>query len=124
MKTYAKHRVYVWLVNETMPHPQDKGRLVRLIPTGELISENEIEHPEECDQLKYDERCFLDLMRDYCDDEMPVEPGVYDVWAVQDGMRDSWSGEWEDDSYIDFERVGDLPEPYNKYNEERRECPL
>lgn len=60
-----------------------------------------VEHPADCDQLKYGEECWFD--REFFeiteDDELPMEPGVYrarvylegpDYWGEYDG-----GSEWE-----------------------------
>ena len=65
------------------------------------VNEVDIDHPAECDQLKYGEQCWFD--RDFYEitdeSELPTEPGVYRarVWGDgpdHNGEYDAGS-EWE-----------------------------
>ena len=114
MKQYAKHRVTVWLEDEFEPDPQDKNssKFTMLIPTGAKYPEWKIEHPEECDKLKYGKLCCLDWMLEHDGEGMPEESGIYEVWAVDDSsFVNNWSHYgWEPEYYIEFNKISDLPE--------------
>lgn len=60
---------------------------------SERVVGHDIDHPVECDALKYGQECWLDAYLMGCgSDELPTEPGRYEVWMCSEwGYVNNWS---------------------------------
>jgi hypothetical protein len=73
---------------------------IRVIAEDSALDEldYDVEHPEDCDRLKYGERCWFDQTFFEMDDE-PKEPGAYRarVWGEGPDHNGEYDGgnEWE-----------------------------
>jgi len=118
VKEYAKHKVTVFRDEVLTPNPRDlNSKWVQMIPSGRTYLDWDIEHTEECDKLKYGLLCCLDWMLEHdSDDGMPEEDGIYEVWVVDNsGYVNNWSHcGWEAEYYIQFNKLGELPEDYDE----------
>lgn len=112
MREYAKHKVKVWVEDKLIPDPKSSAsgsRFALMVPSGETYAEWDIEHTEECDNLKYGQDCALDWMLAHDSEGMPTEEGTYLVWVVNNsGYVNHWSHcGWEAEYYIEYEKVAD-----------------
>lgn len=112
MKEYAKHKVKVWTEDKLIPDPKSSASgslFVLMVPTGETYADWDIEHTEECDNLKYGQDCALDFMLAHSNEGMPDQEGTYLVWVVDNSsFVNNWSHYgWEAELYIDYERIAD-----------------
>lgn len=111
MKEYAKHKVRVEIIDELVPEdpPRPGSRFALMVPNGKTFPDWDIEHTEECDNLKYKQQCALDWMLDYDTEGMPTESGTYLVWVVDEsGYVNNWSHcGWEAEYYINYEKIED-----------------
>jgi hypothetical protein len=68
---------------------------------GGTVPEYHVDHPTECDQLKYGQTCWFDgEFFEYDHDDLPTEPGVYRARVWMEGPfypGDDYDGgnEWE-----------------------------
>lgn len=118
MKQYAKHRVTVSSYQALILDPEvgTSSAWVSMIPSGKTYFDWEIQHPEECDKLKYGQQCCLDWLLEHDSEGMPDETGIYEVWAVDDSsFVNNWSHYgWEAQHYIQFNKLADLPDDYDQ----------